>query len=109
MPINIASLGERLRKTRIERNLTLEEVKDQTGVSVATLSRIERGSASNIKSNTMDSVSLWIATDSESTGTPDIVELHLRADKNLDHESADALAKLFRTAYKTLASRMDAK
>lgn len=107
MPINAASLGDRLRKMRLERGMTLNQVKEETGVSVATLSRIERGSASNIKSGTLDAVSKWIAWDGETTETPDIVELHLRADKNLNREAADALAELFRMAYKNLASNLE--
>jgi hypothetical protein len=32
--------------------------------------------------------------------TPEIVEAHLRADKNLSPETANALSELFRVAYK---------
>jgi hypothetical protein len=35
--------------------------------------------------------------------TPSIVEAHLRADKNLQPETAKALAELFRVAYKQFA------
>jgi transcriptional regulator with XRE-family HTH domain len=107
MPLNAASLGDRLRKTRIERSMTLDDVREETGVSVATLSRIERGTASNIKSGTLEALNKWLAWDGETSETPDIVELHLRADKKLDHESADALAQLFRMAYKNLAGNLE--
>lgn len=102
-----SSLGNRLRTTRLQREKTLEQVKNETGVSVATLSRIERGEASNIKSGTLNAVNKWIASDAEFTETPEIVELHLRADKNLDPESADALVALFRQAYKHLANKLE--
>jgi hypothetical protein len=35
--------------------------------------------------------------------TPDAIEAHLRADRNLDQKSADFLAELVRTAYVRLA------
>jgi len=38
--------------------------------------------------------------------TPDVVELHLRADKNLDKRTALALAKMFRAAYDSFAKNI---
>jgi hypothetical protein len=37
--------------------------------------------------------------------TPDVVDIYLRADKNLDKKTADALSTMFRTAYETLAAQ----
>src|SRR5205809_1097619 len=96
-------LGERLRGRRLERELTLQQVSEQTGISVATLSRIERGAAKSLKSDTLLTLTEWMGTEVEMLRkephpvvekgktidyTPDIVELHLRADKNLDRKTA---------------------
>jgi hypothetical protein len=43
---------------------------------------------------------------SKTQSTPDAVELHLRADKNLNPQTAVALAKMFRAAYDELAGKM---
>jgi hypothetical protein len=39
--------------------------------------------------------------------TPDAVELHLRADKNLNPKTAELLVKMFRAAYQQAASESD--
>ena len=115
--IDIARFGERLRRTRLQRQLTLEEVKEATGVSVPTLSRIERGAAKDVESGTLLALANWMGTAVEkfrepvvpplARGTrvaedlPEIVELHLRADRKLDRMTATVLGKMFRTAYET--------
>ena len=117
-------LGERLREIRTKRQLTLQEVATQTGVSVATLSRIERGASQTLKSDTLVILTEWMGTEVEMLkrerppvikhgkvveSTPDVVELHLRADKKLDRKTATALAKLFRTVYEQLSEQMKQK
>lgn len=112
--IDVVWLGMQLRRTRKKRGLTLQKVSDETKITIATLSRIERGGSKNLKASTLVTLSDWIgtpakhlagrdqpiATPKRSVGeTPDIVELHLRADKKLKRETAMALAHLFRTAY----------
>src|SRR3954467_7322529 len=104
--IDFELLGQRLRKVRKERDMTPEEVWKATGVSVPTLSRIERGDAKGLLGETLIALSNWIGTSAKLwrkaetvDSTPDVVELHLRADKNLDRKTADALAQLFRAAY----------
>lgn len=90
--VDLNLLADRLRETRKTREMTLDEVSRVTGVSIPTLSRVERGDAKGLQSETLLAISNWI-------GTPDMVELHLRADKNLDRQTATALASLFRKAY----------
>ena len=117
-------LGTRLREKRRQRDLTLLKVSEQTGISVATLSRIERGTSQNLKSDTLVTVSEWIGMEIENLrkepprvvhhgkvieSTPDIVELHLRADKKLNRKTATALAALFRSVYVQLTEEMKAK
>jgi transcriptional regulator with XRE-family HTH domain len=108
-------LGQHLRRVRKKRELTLQEVSAETGISVATLSRVERDQAKTVNSDTLLRLSEWMETDLEllvnepqsgSERTPDVVELHLRADKKLNKETATALANLFRTVYEQLTEQM---
>jgi transcriptional regulator with XRE-family HTH domain len=119
--IDPKGLGERLLELRKDRRKTLKDVAKETGISVATLSRIERGEGKNVKSDTLVTLAEWMGTRVETlrtqplptvnrgrplTNTPDIIELHLRADKRLDQKTAGALAKLFRTVYNQLTNSM---
>ncbi len=120
--VNTVELGRAIRRRREEVGLSLRDVADETGVSASTLSRIENGTgkpdADNIARLTgwlnmpMERVMGASATAraGEETlasavhyfpheATPDIVEAHLRADRNLTPETAKALSELFRVAY----------
>jgi transcriptional regulator with XRE-family HTH domain len=118
--LNLNLLGERLREARQRRGKSLRDVFDETGVSIPTLSRIERGEANdNIESKTLVSLTKWMElsldafylapTASIAKSTPDIVELHLRADKNLNPQTAKVLSKTFRMLYEQLANHMKEK
>ena len=115
--INTIELGRAIKRRREELSLSLRDVADLTEVSASTLSRIENGTgkpdADNIAriTNWLDmpvdrvmkmqgnqtSVEPVIYYPHEAT--PEIVEAHLRADKNLSPETAKALSELFRVAY----------
>jgi transcriptional regulator with XRE-family HTH domain len=115
--INTIELGRAIKRRREELNLSLRDVADKTGVSASTLSRIENGTgkpdADNIarltswldmpvdrvmkKSGENESVEAVVYYPHEAM--PEIVEAHLRADKNLTPETAKALSELFRVAY----------
>ena len=116
--INTEELGRAIRRRREELELSLRDVADQTNVSASTLSRIENGTgkpdADNIARLTtwLDMPLERILTGRRVDGgdakavvyfphesTPEIVEAHLRADRNLTRETADALSELFRVAY----------
>ena len=115
--INTEELGRAIRRRREELELSLRDVADQTNVSASTLSRIENGTgkpdADNIArlTNWLDMPLERILRRSQDTNeakavvyyphesTPEIVEAHLRADRNLSPETADALSQLFRVAY----------
>lgn len=109
--------GERLREVRSKRKLTLKDVHDATRISVPTLSRIERGETKEVESKTLLTLSSWAGLDlglfqasptkrniQANIPTPDVVELHLRADKNLNPKTAELLVKMFRAAYEQAAS-----
>lgn len=111
--VNVKLLGEHLRRIRREKKLRLRQVYDATGISIASLSRIERGGSHGLDSKTFITLTKWMnmpvemfrqnpelpAKTRRQTSTPDVVELHLRADRKLDQKTADALAKMFRIAY----------
>jgi transcriptional regulator with XRE-family HTH domain len=113
---DLSALGERLRKVRQQRSKTLKDVFEETGISIPTLSRIERGDANNIESKTLLTLGQWMnvsldilsshALIKESKkSTPDVVELHLRADKNLEPQTATLLAKMFRATYEQVVNK----
>ena len=88
-------------------------------VSAATLSRLERNiSATLPDAATLNKLAAWLGVGvgellqesqqkpgsrPEAT-TPEYVEVHLRADKNLSPKTAKALADMFRTLYEQLAT-----
>ena len=118
MLVNTAELGRAVRRKREELGASLRDVADTTGVSASTLSRIENGTgkpdADNIARLTtwldvpMDRIMGNRSAEGDEPkpvvyfpreSTPEIVEAHLRADRNLTSETASALSELFRVAY----------
>src|SRR5882724_4036345 len=116
--VNTEELGRAIRRRRLELSLSLRDVADATDVSASTLSRIENGTgkpdAENIARLTawlkmpMERILGGRRSDGEDVpavvyypheSTPEIVEAHLRADRNLTPETATALSELFRVAY----------
>lgn len=116
--INTEELGRAIRRRREELKLSLRDVADQTNVSASTLSRIENGTGKPDADN-IARLTKWLdmplerilgrgrddGNDAKAVvyypheSTPEIVEAHLRADRNLSPETADALSQLFRVAY----------
>jgi transcriptional regulator with XRE-family HTH domain len=125
--INTIELGRAIKRRREELGLSLRDVADKTDVSASTLSRIENGTgkpdADNIArlTNWLDMpVDRVMKTQNAQKGvepviyypheaTPEIVEAHLRADKNLNEETAKALSELFRVAYTQFSKPQDTK
>lgn len=119
-PPTLNVLGQRLKDARQRRNKTLNDVHNDTGVSIATLSRIERGDAPNIESKTLVALANWLKISLDSISptasrthadksTPDVIELHLRADKNLNPTTATALSNAFRMLYDQFAAEAKKK
>ena len=120
--ISTEELGRAIKRKRLELELSLRDVADETGVSASTLSRIENGTgkpdADNIarltdwldmpidrvmskrKDNDVEPVVYY-----PHEATPEIVEAHLRADKNLSEDTAKALSELFRVAYSQFSGK----
>lgn len=109
---NYELIRKRLRLARGRRGLSLREVEEEIGVSASTLSRIERD-AGNPDLETVNKLIAWLGLDREAVfgvrakrderSTPASVEVLLRADKNLDPQTAKTLARIFKTAYQELA------
>jgi transcriptional regulator with XRE-family HTH domain len=116
--VNTSEIGRAVRRKREELGLSLRGVAEKTGISASTLSRIENG-AGKPDADNIARLSEWLKVPLErmigglpvgeqaarpviyfpEEATPDIVEAHLRADRNLSPETAKALAELFRVAY----------
>jgi DNA-binding XRE family transcriptional regulator len=116
--VDTKELGRAIRRRREELGMSLRDVADETKVSASTLSRIENGTgkpdADNIARLTawldmpVERIMGGLHADGDGNkpvvyfpheATPDIVEAHLRADRNLTPETAKALAEMFRVAY----------
>ena len=124
--VNTNELGRAIKRRREELGLSLRDVADVTNVSASTLSRIENGTGKPDADN-IARLTGWLdmpidrvmnrqkASNVEPViyypheATPEIVEAHLRADKNLSKETADALSELFRVAYKQFSKPGDKK
>jgi transcriptional regulator with XRE-family HTH domain len=116
--VNTEELGRAVKRRREELGLSLRDLADKTGVSASTLSRIENGTGKPDADN-IARLTAWLDMPMErilgsrqpDSGeakpvvyfarepTPEIVEAHLRADRNLTPETAAALSELFRVAY----------
>ena len=120
--ISTIDLGRAIKRRREELKLSLRDVADVTLVSASTLSRIENGTgrpdADNIarltqwldmpvdrlmKKHMGDNIEPVVYYPHEAT--PEIIEAHLRADRNLTPETANALSELFRVAYEQFSDR----
>lgn len=122
--IDVRRIGMLVRGKRDREGLTLNDVAERTGLKIPTLSRVERGAAQDLNAATLLTLTRWLGADIEDAvetepippagakvehTTPDVVELYLRADKNLDKTTAEALSSLFRTAYAAMSKQMRAK
>lgn len=117
--VNTEELGRAIRRRREELGLSLRDVAAKTSVSASTLSRIENGTGKPDADN-IARLTTWLdvpmerilsgrdpqsAEESKAVvyypeePVPEIVEAHLRADRNLTPETAAALSELFRVAY----------
>ena len=116
--IDVARLGRLVRRKREKEGLSLLQLSRAIEVKVPTLSRIERGASKDLESATLLALSAWLGQEWQQLReqkpqpvvrhgktveeTPDIVDVYLRADKNLNRETAQALSLIFRTAYENL-------
>ena len=115
--INTGELGRAIKRRREELGWSLRDVATETNVSASTLSRIENGTGKPDSDN-IARLTTWLNMPVDRvmrrTGenaevepviyyphesTPEIIEAHLRADRNLSPDTARALSEMFRVAY----------
>src|SRR6516162_7474181 len=114
---DLARIGALVKAKRRKTGLGLRAAAAECGVSPSTLSRLERADSSSLPdADTLTKLATWLnitvaallsekqkpTTDPELT-TPEVVEVHLRADKRLSRETASALGRAFRLLYDQLA------
>lgn len=99
--IPVEELGMELKRYRTERDLSLREVKEETGVSPSTLSRMENGKIPESK-RVIERVANWLGVTVQ-TGSPEsdqrrprdemrrTMEVYLRAEKKLPEDVARAI------------------
>lgn len=105
--IDLSSFIAMFKTKRGERGL--REIAQEIGeISASTLSRLENGKAPEME--VFLRICDWMqidpstflttsAREEQEVNTPEIIEAHLRADKNLDEATAEAIAQMVRTAY----------
>ncbi len=104
LTIAVDALGEELRRRRADDDLSLRDVEEKTGVSAATLSRIERGSRPDLE--VVEKLAQWLGVIVHAAGNKKspknsdedlkrTIEVHLRADKNLSATLARSIADSF--------------
>jgi transcriptional regulator with XRE-family HTH domain len=115
--VDAAELARRVRAKREAEKLSLREAGEALDMSAATLSRVEAGKLP--ERDRLLRLAAWAgmsldpasraarnrAVHGDDASTVEAVELHLRADKNLDPEDAETLVQLMRTAYDRMSKR----
>jgi transcriptional regulator with XRE-family HTH domain len=105
-------LGDTLKAERRSRRLSLRDVSDETGVSVNTLSRVERGHLPDLKNyqrlidwlKVPADTFLETAQPESPAGTLDLVARHFRSDQSLTPEAAEKLTAMVQDMYNKLVS-----
>lgn len=114
--VRAEEIGRLVYTKRIDEGLNLAESAKRSGVSAATLSRLERmargegGPFPTPDTKTLTALCQWLGVTleledgagtaaTEDTELPDVVDTYLRADRKLKPADALMLSKLFRAAY----------
>jgi len=105
---NISRLGAILRAQRTERRLSLRDLADQIGVSLNTLSRVERGHVPDLVN--FQRIIDWLDMPAENfleaseSSTTNAIAKHLLADRRLSKDAADKIVELVDDMYHKLVS-----
>jgi transcriptional regulator with XRE-family HTH domain len=120
----LAHISALIKAKRRENEIGLRDAAEASGVSASTLSRLERGAATSLPdSATLTKIAEWLGLSlaallSDKTtaigsrpelSTPEVVEVHLRADRELSPETAKALAEMFKTLYRHCLQTQESK
>lgn len=120
---DLARIAARIKAKRRKTGQGLRAAAADCGVSSSTLSRLEQGNATSLPdADTLTKLAKWLdttvagllaeketPTEELELSTPEVVEVHLRADKRLSTETATALSRAFRLLYDQLAEAPDGK
>ena len=112
----LAKISAKIKAKRRASGLGLRAAAEESKISASTLSRIERGAATSIPdAATLNKLANWLDTSVNSLlnleerednspllTTPEIVEVHLRADKDLSDKAAQSLLTMFKMMYEQL-------
>jgi len=113
--VNVGQLGGLVKARRAAEGLSLRDLQDQiqNALSASALSRIENGATPEPKN--VAPLAAWLGIPmgniawpgqptpaSTDQSTPDVVAVHLRADKKLNPVAAETLARMFRRLYEDL-------
>ena len=116
---DLARIAVLIKAKRRKRALGLRAAAAECKISPSTLSRLERGVPSSFPdAETLTKLADWLKTSvasllsekhQDTAGpeltTPEVVEVHLRADKHLSPDTALALGRAFRLLYDQLANK----
>src|SRR6266545_1961337 len=97
---DISNLGAILKARRRAKRLSLRDLAAETGVSLNTLSRVERGHVPDLKNfqRIVDWLELpaetFLEDATEMSSTPEIIVRHLRSDPRLSENAAEEIARL---------------
>ncbi len=115
--LNAERLANLVRSKRGSRGLR-ETAKEIGNVSPSTISRVENGKTPDM--DTFLALCEWLEVppaelientntkEEKNLDTPETIAIQLRADKNLDPATANALASLVKAAYKDLSQKQEA-
>lgn len=115
----VARIGALIKAKCRECGLGLRAAAEECGVSPSTLSRLERSKTASLPdSETLAKLAMWLNVtvgelltepapegEAPALSTPEVVEVHLRADKRLSPKTAEALARMFKMLYDQLSDR----
>lgn len=107
---NIGQLGAMLKARRRAKRLSLRDLAAEIGVSLNTLSRVERGHVPDLKN--FQRIVDWLEVPAETflepttdaASTPEIIVRHLRSDPRLSGKAVDEIAELVESMYHRLVS-----
>ncbi len=104
----IAHLGTALKIRRRSLRLSLRELAAQTGVSLNTLSRVERGHVPDLRNfhRIIDWLGVPASTflDQPPQGTTELIAMYLRADRRLSLEAASEITQQVESLYRSHAA-----
>jgi transcriptional regulator with XRE-family HTH domain len=107
---SISQLGAVLKARRRAKRLSLRDLSAEIGVSLNTLSRVERGHVPDLRNfqRIVDWLDLpaetFLEQPADTVTTPEIIVRHLRSDPRLSGRAVDEIAQLVETLYHRLVN-----